>query len=66
MIYSVEENGDLCMWSPCKKKKTNLVIPVAASVGGLVVLMLIAAAFLIGLKINIKKHGNFGIVQYYK
>lgn len=58
MDDSIEENQDLCESSPCKKKKTNIVIPIAASVGGVIILLLIAAALLIGLKKK-KKQGNF-------
>ncbi|PON54511.1 Mitogen-activated protein kinase kinase kinase [Parasponia andersonii] len=67
LSLSVEENQDLCESSPCKKKKTNIVVPIAASLGGLVILLAIAAALLLGLKnkkkqagVNVNADSNFG------
>ena len=44
-------NINECGSSPCKKgKKTTIIIPIVASVGGLVFLLLAAVAILLGLK----------------
>ncbi|KAL5576846.1 hypothetical protein UlMin_018545 [Ulmus minor] len=52
LSLSVGENSNLCTSSPCetKNKNNNILVPVGASVGGLVILLLVAAAVLFGLK----------------
>ena len=62
---SVGENPDLCASLSCetktsKKKKSNVAIPIAASVGGLVILMLIAVIIYVVLKRQ-KKAGKYRI-----
>ncbi|KAL5575511.1 hypothetical protein UlMin_017210 [Ulmus minor] len=52
----VGENSNLCTSSCKMKKKNNILVPVGASVGGLVILLLVAAAVLFGLKMR-KKTG---------
>ncbi|KAL5576852.1 hypothetical protein UlMin_018551 [Ulmus minor] len=56
LSLSVGENSHLCSSSPCKTKNNNILFPVVASVGGLVILLLVAAAVLFGLKMK-KKTG---------
>ncbi|XP_062155806.1 LRR receptor-like serine/threonine-protein kinase IOS1 isoform X2 [Alnus glutinosa] len=44
--YFVDDNPNLCRSGSCKKKKSSIVVPIAASLGGLLILSLIIAATL--------------------
>jgi len=46
IISSVDDNPNLCRSGSCKKKKSSIVVPIAASLGGLLILSLIIAATL--------------------
>ena len=43
-------NSKLCGSGSCKKKKKNIGVPIVASLGGLLILSLIVAATLLGLR----------------
>lgn len=62
---SVGENLNLCDPNKCKTKKNskNILVPILASIGGLVLLILIAAAVLIGLKKK-KRQGITLYIEY--
>ncbi|XP_062156019.1 LRR receptor-like serine/threonine-protein kinase IOS1 [Alnus glutinosa] len=46
LSLSVDDNPNLCRSGSCKKKKSSIVVPIAASLGGLLILSLIIAAIL--------------------
>jgi hypothetical protein len=51
IIFSVGDNPNLCGSGSCKKKNSsNVVIPIVASVAGLLILSLIVAAIFLGLR----------------
>ncbi|KAK9923519.1 hypothetical protein M0R45_031933 [Rubus argutus] len=50
LALSVGENGNLCSAISCEKKKSNVLIPLIASVGGVFILLLAAVATFMGLK----------------
>ncbi|XP_059458942.1 LRR receptor-like serine/threonine-protein kinase IOS1 isoform X3 [Corylus avellana] len=50
LSLSVGDNPNLCGSRSCKKKKNNFVVPIVASLGGLLILSLIVAATLLGLR----------------
>ncbi|XP_059458248.1 LRR receptor-like serine/threonine-protein kinase IOS1 [Corylus avellana] len=53
---SVGDNPNLCGSDSCKQKKNNFVVPIVASLGGLLILSLIVAAIYILLGIRRRKH----------
>lgn len=62
-IYSIDtpsevENTNKCNSAPCEtKKKSNILVPIVSSVGGLALLLLAAAGILIAMKRK-EKQGN--------
>lgn len=50
LTLRVEENGNLCAAISCQGKKNNVPIPVIASVGGVLLLLLAAVAIYMGVK----------------
>ncbi|GLT72858.1 hypothetical protein SLA2020_447570 [Shorea laevis] len=46
----VDDNPNLCGSGSCKKKKNSTVVPIVASLGGLLILSLIVAAIFLGLR----------------
>ena len=50
IISSVGDNPNLCGSDSCKKKKNSAVVPIIASIGGLLIMSLIVAAILFGIR----------------
>ncbi|XP_059458245.1 LRR receptor-like serine/threonine-protein kinase IOS1 [Corylus avellana] len=50
LSLSVGDNPNLCGSGSCKKKENNIVVPIVASLGGLLILSLIVAAIFLGLR----------------
>ncbi|XP_062156473.1 LRR receptor-like serine/threonine-protein kinase IOS1 isoform X2 [Alnus glutinosa] len=50
LSLSVGDNPNLCGSGSCKTKKNSTVVPIVASLGGLLILSMIVAAILFGLK----------------
>jgi hypothetical protein len=55
----VGNNPNLCGSDSCNKKKSNVVVPIVASLGGLLILAFIVAAIFLGIRIKRREqHGK--------
>ncbi|XP_059458017.1 LRR receptor-like serine/threonine-protein kinase IOS1 [Corylus avellana] len=52
LSLSVGDNPNLCGSDSCNKKKSNVVVPIVASLGGLLILAFIVAAIFLGIRIK--------------
>jgi hypothetical protein len=59
----VEENRNLCAAISCQGKKNNVPIPVIASVGGVLLLLLAAVAIYMGVKRGRKPNGKATLLK---
>jgi len=58
------DNPNLCGSGSCKTKKNGTVVPIVASLGGLLILSLIVAAMLFGLRRRRKQQGKTKVESF--